>query len=355
MTSHPHLRPDLALRSGYHSPQVDVAVRLNTNESPFPPPAGFLDALSHAVATLDLHRYPDRSANALRSGIARAEGVDSSMVVCANGSNEILQAIVMAFAGAGRSVVVAEPTYALHSHIANLVGCTVVQAARRSDFTVDVESMITAANASDAALIFLCSPNNPTGTLEPLDTITALVERTEAMVVVDEAYCQFAPTTALDLPRSILERVLIVRTFSKTWALAGVRLGYAISAASVIDGVAEGLLPYHLSSLTQKAGTLALDFASAMDHRVAAIVDERGRVAAALAEMPVTVWPSNANFILFQPMSANADAVWQDLVDHGVLVRNCSSWPGLSNCLRVTIGTSDENTAFLNALGGALQ
>jgi len=355
MSPHPNLRPDLALRSGYHSPQVDVAVRLNTNESPFPPPPGYLEALSRAVTTLELHRYPDRSATALRSGIARAEGVDPAMVVCANGSNEILQSVIIAFAGAGRSVVVAEPTYALHSHIANLMGCTVVHASRRSDLTVDVDSMITAANSSDAALVFICSPNNPTGTLEPLETVTALVEGTGAMVVVDEAYCQFAASTALDLPRSILERVIIVRTFSKTWALAGVRLGYAISAASVIDGITEGLLPYHLSSLTQLAGSLALDFASDMDGRVAAIVEERGRVAGALADLPVATWPSNANFILFQPTSADADEVWQDLVDHGVLVRNCSSWPGLSNCLRVTIGTPEENTAFLNALGGALQ
>lgn len=355
MVTHPLLRPDLALREGYHSPQVDVAVRLNTNESPFPPPPAYSVALGAAVTALPLHRYPDRQATALVAKLAASEGVDPSQVVCANGSNEILAATLTTFAGPGRAVVVAEPTYALHRHLANLVGCTVHDARRHADGTVDVDSMVAVANARDAAIVFLCSPNNPTGTIEPLEAITTLLERTSGIVVVDEAYCQFAPTTALDLPRSVLDRTVVVRTFSKTWALAGVRLGYAIASSEVVAGITEGLLPYHLSSLTQVAGTLALDFAPQMDERVAAIVEERGRLVAGLTELPVATWPSQANFILFQPTDADADAVWAGLVEHGVLVRNCTSWPGLTNCLRVTVGTPEENTAFLDALREVLQ
>jgi len=352
--THPKLRPDLQLRSGYHSPQVDVDVRLNTNESPTAPPAQFNEELERLVASIDFHRYPDRSAVLLTAGVAKADGVEADMVVCANGSNEILQASLLAFAGPGATVVVAEPTYALHSHIAQLLGCTVVTVGRHGDFTIDAAAMVEAANAHEASVVFVCSPNNPTGTLEPLETVERLLRETRSMVIVDEAYGQFAPRSVLDLDRSLLERVIVVRTFSKTWALAGVRLGYAISSPSVISGITQGLLPYHLSSLTQVAGLAALSTAPSMAIRVADIVEQRGVLVAGLSELDVTQWPSAANFILFSPNGADADWVWQQLVDRGVLVRNCAGWPGLSNCLRVTVGTSEENQRFLSALGEVL-
>ncbi len=354
MSKHPNLRADLALREGYHSPQVDVSVRLNTNESPYAPPAGFTEALARSIGDLGLNRYPDRQAVLLRSAIAALDGVQQDQVVCANGSNEVLQATLLAFAGPSAAVVVAEPTYALHSHIASLLGCKVVHQRRRADFTVDAEAMIEAVNSNGAAIAFICSPNNPTGTLEPLETIQRLATETDAMIVVDEAYGQFAPRSVLDLDAGILERVIVVRTFSKTWALAGVRLGYAISSPSVIAGISEGLLPYHLSSLTQAAGLAALETAEAMAVRIHAIVEGRGEVAAGLQGLPVEQWPSAANFILFRPNERSADEVWQGLVDRGVLVRNCVGWPGLENCLRVTIGTPEENTKFLDELGAAL-
>ncbi|MEI6700961.1 MAG: histidinol-phosphate transaminase [Actinomycetota bacterium] len=354
MSNHPNLRADLALRDGYHSPQVDVSVRLNTNESPYAPPAGFTEALARSIGDLGLNRYPDRQAVLLRSAIATLDGVQPDQVVCANGSNEVLQATLLAFAGPSATVVVAEPTYALHSHIASLLGCTIVHLQRRSDFTIDVDAMIEAVNGSNASLAFVCSPNNPTGTLEPLESIQRLATETNAMIVVDEAYGQFAPRSVLDLDPGILERVIVVRTFSKTWALAGVRLGYAISSPSVIAGISQGLLPYHLSSLTQAAGLAALETAAAMERRIDAIVEGRGEIAAGLERLQVEQWPSAANFILFRPIERSADEVWQRLVDRGVLVRNCAGWPGLENCLRVTIGTPEENAKFLDELGAAL-
>jgi histidinol-phosphate aminotransferase len=252
-------------------------------------------------------------------------------------------------------VVIAEPTYALHSHIAQLLGCLVVTTGRHRDFTIDTDAMVAAVNSHQAAIAFVCSPNNPTGTLEPLETVERLLAETNAMVIVDEAYGQFATRSVLDLDRELLERVIVVRTFSKTWALAGVRLGYAISSTEVIAGISQGLLPYHLSSLTQAAGIAALSTAASMAVRVADIVEQRGVLVAGLAALPVMQWPSAANFILFAPEGVDADEVWQRLVDQGVLVRNCAGWPGLSNCLRVTVGTAEENQRFLSALGEALR
>ncbi len=353
--THPRLRPDLQLRSGYHSPQVDVEVRLNTNESPTAPPPEFNQQLEQLIAQVSFHRYPDRAAALLTAGVASADGVGSDMVVCANGSNEILQATLLAFAGPGATVVVAEPTYALHSHIAQLLGCEVATVGRHGDFTIDAQAMVEAVNAKNAAIAFVCSPNNPTGTLEPLETVERLLNETDAMVIVDEAYGQFAPRSVLDLDRALLERVIVVRTFSKTWALAGVRLGYAISSPSVIAGITQGLLPYHLSSLTQAAGLAALSTAPSMAIRVANIVEQRGVLVAQMAELPLTQWPSAANFILFSPEGFDADDLWQQLVDRGVLVRNCAGWPGLGNCLRVTVGSAEENQRFLNALREVLQ
>jgi histidinol-phosphate aminotransferase len=291
----------------------------------------------------------------LTAAIAQADGVDPAMVVCANGSNEILQASLLAFAGPGATVVVAEPTYALHSHIAQLLGCTVEVVGRHADFTIDADQMIRVVRETNAKVAFVCSPNNPTGTLEPLETVERLLAETDAMVVVDEAYGHFAPRSVLELGATTLERVIVVRTFSKTWALAGVRLGYAISAPSVVAGISQGLLPYHLSSLTQAAGLAALATAPAMAVRIAEIVEQRGLLADRLAGLDVTQWPSAANFILFAPRGIDASLVWQQLVDRGVLVRNCAGWPGLVNCLRVTIGTRSENERFLSALEEVLR
>ena len=174
------------------------------------------------------------------------------------------------------------------------------------------------------------------------------------MVVVDEAYGQFAPSSALELDAKWRDRLVVVRTFSKTWALAGVRLGYAVSSPLVIAGASEALLPYHLSSLTQLAGSLALDDLELMHQRVEAIVAGRNHLAQAMADLDVEVTPSSANFILFRPRHRAASVVWSAMVAAGVLVRDCSSWPGLENCLRVTIGTEAENAQFLIALKEAL-
>ena len=346
-------RDDLALMAGYHSPQVDVAVRLNTNEAPEPPPDGFARALADEVAALDWHRYPDRSYTALRDAIAAHHGVAPEQVFAANGSNEVLQTLCLAYGGAGRTVAVFEPTYALHSHIARITGTAVAVGERTSDLALDLDEVRRVLAEATPAITFVCSPNNPTGMLEDEATVREVLDLAPGLVVVDEAYGQFAPWSALELVDD--DRALVVtRTYSKTWSMAAARLGYLVGPRSLVAQLDEIVLPYHLDSVKQAAGRLALSFDDAMRSRVAALVEERGRLVARLAELPVTVWPSAANFVLFRPDEHDGAEVWKALLDRSVLVRDCSSWPRLEGCLRVTIGTPAEDDAFLAALEEAL-
>ncbi|MGH9243025.1 MAG: histidinol-phosphate transaminase [Acidimicrobiales bacterium] len=347
--SRPEPRVDVALMSGYHSPQLDVKIRLNTNESPVPPPDGWRQAVADETATIPWHRYPDRAAGELRAALARHHGTSPDMVFAANGSNEVLQSLCLAYAGAGRSVAVFEPTYTLHSHIARLTGAAVAAGERRDDFTLDVDEVRRVVTTDRPAITLLCSPNNPTGMVEPEAVVRALLADAPGLLVVDEAYGQFAPWTAVDLVDDDVPLV-VTRTYSKTWATAGLRLGYCVAPTWVVDQLDKVALPYHLDAFKQVAGRLALDYEAEMRARVAGLVEERGRVYACLTELDVDVWPSAANFILFRPRHRSSDDVWAALVDRSILIRNCSSWPRLDGCLRVSIGTPDENDAFLTAL-----
>jgi histidinol-phosphate aminotransferase len=205
-------------------------------------------------------------------------------------------------------------------------------------------------------LVVLCSPNNPTGTLEPRNLVSEVVEAAGSyggLVVVDEAYGQFAPHSAVDLLDD--DRNLVVsRTFSKTWAMAGARIGYLLAPSWCVAELEKVALPYHLDAFKQVAGELALAHGPAMDQRIAVLVSERERMATALEALPVTAWPSAANFILFRPEARSGREVWQDLVDRSVLVRDFTTMEGVEGCLRVTIGTGDENDRFLKALREAL-
>lgn len=355
----PAVRPrsDVELMDGYHSPQVDVAVRLNTNESPFPPPAAWQQRLTDELATIDWHRYPDRGATELRARIADLHGVEPEQVFAANGSNEVLQTLLLAYGGPGRTAAVWEPTYALHAHIARVVGTTVATGERAADFAIDLDEVARVFRDADPSVAFLCSPNNPTGMVDDEATVQAVLEMArehDALLVVDEAYGQFAPYSALSLVDDGLPLV-VTRTYSKTWAMAAARLGYLVGPRWVVEQLDKIVLPYHLDAFTQLAGTLALDYLDEMRERVAHLVEERGRLVARLAELPVDVWPSGANFVLFRPRDRAGADVWQDLLDRGVLVRNFASWPRLEGCLRVTIGTTPEDDAFLDALTESLR
>jgi histidinol-phosphate aminotransferase len=203
--------------------------------------------------------------------------------------------------------------------------------------------------AEGPAITFLCSPNNPTGLVEPREAVQEVLERAQGLVVVDEAYGQFAPWSALELIDESVPLV-VTRTYSKTWSMAAARLGYLVGPAWLVAELEKVVLPYHLDAVTQAAGRLALRFTDEMEARVAELVEERGRLSAALRDLDVDVWPSGANFVLFRPRSRDGAAVWQALVDRSVLVRSCASWPRLEGCLRVTVGTRAEDDAFLHAL-----
>jgi len=347
------VRDDFAALEGYHSAQVDVAVRLNTNESPFAPPAAWLAELSAELATVAWNRYPDRTARALREGIAALHGVAPARVFAANGSNEVLQTVLLGYAGPGRTVAVFEPTYQLHSQIARITGATVVSGARGDDFTLDVGELRRVLTEAQPDVTFLCSPNNPTGIVEPPEVLEAALELAPGLVIVDEAYAQFSTWSALD--RVADDRPLVVaRTFSKTWSMAGLRLGYLVGPAWLVAQLEKVVLPYHLDAAKQVAGRLALRHVGEMERRVSQVVEERGRVSAGLADLGVEVFPSGANFVLYRLGDHDAVEVWKQLVAHGVLVRDCSGWGRLDGCLRVTIGLPDENDRFLAAMKAIL-
>jgi histidinol-phosphate aminotransferase len=350
----PPVRPDLRLSEGYHSPQVKAEVRLNTNESPFAPPEAWRAELLAALERVSFHRYPDRPATELRRAVAELHAVAPEEVFCANGSNEVLQCLLLAFGGAGRCALLFEPTYALHSHIARITGTEVVAGGRDDDFLVDPDEARALLAARLPDITFLCSPNNPTGRAEPPETVAAVGAAAPGLVVVDEAYGQFSPWSALGLRGPGQPGLVVTRTFSKTWALAGARLGYLVADPAVVAACEAVVLPYHLSAQTQLAGLLALRHVPEMEARVARIAEERGRLAAGLADLPVDSWPSDANFILFRPRERDADDVWRALLAHSVLVRNCASWEGLRGCLRVTVGSAEENDRFLHALKESL-
>jgi histidinol-phosphate aminotransferase len=317
------VRDDLRALQGYHSAQVDVRIRLNTNESPEPPPDAFRDAVAAEVSKIEWHRYPDRAAMALREAIAESHAVDPAQVFVANGSNEVLQTVLLAYAGPGRTVATFEPSYQMHAQIARVTGAVVVEGERADDFTLDPADV---------------------------ERVRQLIDIAPGLVVVDEAYAQFSDWSALDLLDEDTPLV-VTRTFSKTWSMAGARLGYLVGPSWLVAELDKVVLPYHLDAVKQIAGRLALQFVSDMDDRVTQTVAERNRISTVLTDLGVTVFPSGANFLLFRVDGHEGRAVWQGLVDRSVLIRDCSGWPRLANCLRVTVGTPDENTAFLDALG----
>jgi histidinol-phosphate aminotransferase len=326
---------------------------LNTNESPMAPPAAWRDAVAAEVSRIEWHRYPDRAAGALRGAIAASHGVAPEQVFVANGSNEVLQTLLLTYAGPGRTVATFEPTYQLHGHLARISGATAVEGERAADFTLDLAEVERVLDRYRPHVTFLCSPNNPTGIVEREADIRSVADRAPGLLVVDEAYAQFAPWSALELLAED-RPIVVTRTFSKTWSMAAARLGYLVGPEWLVAELDKVVLPYHLDTAKQIAGTLALRYVDEMEERVQQIVAERERISADLARMGVEVWPSGANFVLFRPRRRPGRVVWQGLLHRSVLVRDCSGWPRLGDCLRVTVGTPDENSEFLAAMAAVL-
>ena len=349
------VRADLAGQTAYGAPQLDVPVQLNTDENPYPPSPGLVRAITDAVADVagTLNRYPDRDAVALRQDLAGylGHGLTTGQVWAANGSNEIIQQLLQAFGGPGAVALGFEPSYSMHPLIA-LATCTPwVQGARDSDFGLDPGRAVAVIGAQQPAVTFLTSPNNPTGAALPIEVIDAVCEAAPGMVVVDEAYAEFArdgtPSALNLLPKH--PRLVVTRTMSKAFALAGARVGYLAADPEVLRALLLVRLPYHLSAVTQAVARAALANSGEPLATVAAIRVERDDLVSWLRSRRLTVADSDANFVLFGEF-ADRHAIWQALLDRGVLIRET----GPAAWLRVSVGTPAEMAAFREAMDEAL-
>ena len=348
------LREDLRGRSPYGAPQLDVPVVLNTNENPHAPSPALAKAMSEAVAetALGLNRYPDRDAVRLREDLAAylGHGLGSANVWAANGSNEILQQLLQAFGGPGRTAMGFEPSYSMHPIISRATGTEWVSVPRDADFRIDIDRALAAVAEHRPSVVFLTSPNNPTGTALELDAIERLAQAAPGVVVVDEAYAEFrregTPSALTLLDQH--PKVIVSRTMSKAFALAGARVGYLAAHPAVVDALQLVRLPYHLSAVPQAVALTALGHADELLGAVADLRAERDDLVAWLRAQGFRVADSDANFVLFGEFEDRA-RVWQDMLDQQVLIRNV----GPPGWLRVTIGTPEEMGAFREALLGA--
>jgi histidinol-phosphate aminotransferase len=349
------LRPDLVGREPYGAPQLTVKVALNTNENPYPPPPELVAEIAAMVATAaaGLNRYPDRDARELREGLAAYLGHDLTLAHtwAANGSNEIIQQVLQAFGGPGRSALGFEPSYSMHPIIAQTTATRWIAGTRNEDFSLDADGVAAAIARHRPDVVFLTSPNNPTGTALPLSVIEAACEQAPGMVVVDEAYAEFARDPGASalalLPR--FSRLIVIRTMSKAFALAGARLGYLAADPAVVEALLLVRLPYHLSAITQAAARAALHHADRLLASVASIRAERDDLVRWLRGLGLDVADSDANFVLFGRLRQRR-VIWQQLLDRGVLIREV----GPPQWLRVSIGTPDEMAAFRAALAAVL-
>jgi histidinol-phosphate aminotransferase len=356
MSRHPALdalplREDLRGKSPYGAPQLAVPVRLNTNENPHPPTKALVDDVVASVRDVagNLHRYPDRDAVALRRDLAAYLSLQTGVHLevenlwAANGSNEILQQLLQAFGGPGRTAIGFVPSYSMHPIISDGTRTEWIETARAADFSLDVDVAVAAITDRRPDVVFVASPNNPSGQSVSLDDLRQLLSVTPGILIVDEAYGEFSSQpSAVALVAEYPTKLVVTRTMSKAFAFAGGRLGYLIATPAVIDAMLLVRLPYHLSSVTQAAARAALRHADDTLGSVATLIAERERVSAALSGTGFRVVPSDANFVLFGQF-ADAPTAWRRYLDAGVLIRDV----GIPGYLRVTTGLAEENDVFL--------
>ncbi len=347
------LREELVGLSPYGAPALEVAVPLNVNENPYGPSRELADEMAEVVRVQarSLNRYPDREALALRADLASylGHGLTAERVWAGNGSNEVMLHVLQAFGGPGRSVLSFEPTYSMYPSYARTTGSRWIGMPRAEDFSVGLDEALGAVRRHEPSIVVLASPNNPTGTALPLELVEAICGTTAGIVVVDEAYAEFrrpaVPSALTLLDRQ--PRLVVARTMSKAFALAGVRLGYLAASADLVDALRLVRLPYHLSSVTQALARVALAHAEDMLATVGTLRDERDRTVDWLRREGFDAAESDANFVLFGRFH-DSHAVWQGLLDRGVLVRES----GPEGWLRVSIDTPDQMAAFRSGLSG---
>jgi len=346
------LRESLAPLSAYGAPQVEAEATLNTNENPFSLSPELVSAIAARISQVaaNLNRYPDRDAIELRSGLASyvnelsGTSLSASQVWAANGSNEIIQSLFLAFGD--RPAIGFIPSYSMHPLIARVTSTEWIDGKRRSDFSLDIDTAITQITQAAPALTFITTPNNPTGEAISIDDIEKIAQIVPGLLVVDEAYAEFSDQRSAVTLIEKCPQIVVIRTMSKAFSFAGARVGYLLAHPSVVDAMMLVRLPYHLSTLTQGAALVALDFKVELLSGVAMLRVERDRVASSLRELGLTVLPSQANFLLFTGFQTSSPQLWQEMLDRGILIRDV----GLSGYLRTTIGTGAENDKFLHAL-----
>lgn len=353
------LRENLRGLSPYGAPQIDVPIQLNVNENTHPLPPAVVEAIAQEVAkaATTLNRYPDREFTELRELLADYLGHElrAENIWAANGSNEILQQILQAFGGPGRSVMSFVPTYSMYPLLASGTDTSFIAGTRAADFTLSAESAASQVREHRPNIVILCSPNNPTGTALGLDVIKAVYEaasENNAIVIVDEAYAEFAladTKSALGLLPG-RQRLIVTRTMSKAFALAGARLGYLAAAPEISDAIRLVRLPYHLSAVTQATAIAALKNVDALLAEVEQIKTQRDRIVTRLTELGLQPSVSDSNFVFFGGLQ-DPEAIWQGLLEAGIIVRN----NGIPGTLRVTAGTEAETTAFLDRLSELLE
>ncbi|MET7741457.1 histidinol-phosphate transaminase [Streptomyces sp. NPDC005385] len=351
------VRDELRGKSPYGAPQLDVPVRLNTNENPYPLPEPLVERIAERVrdAARGLNRYPDRDAVELRTELAAyltktgGHPVTTENVWAANGSNEVIQQLLQTFGGPGRTAIGFEPSYSMHALIARGTGTAWISGPRNADFTIDAAAAEQAVAENRPDVVFITTPNNPTGNAVPPETVLALYEAAQrakpSMVVIDEAYVEFSHGDSL-LP--LLEgrpNLVVSRTMSKAFGAAGLRLGYLAAHPAVVDAVQLVRLPYHLSAVTQATALAALEHTDVLLGYVEQLKAERDRLVAELRALGFEVTESDANFVQFGRFADSHEA-WRHILDRGVLVRD----NGVPGWLRVSAGTPEENDAFLDAV-----
>lgn len=351
------LRSDLRNLSPYGAPQLPSLAQLNTNENPYPPTDELVQAIVRRVGEVagSLNRYPDRDVIELRKGLAAFLNARSQTdlsegnIWAANGSNEIIQSLFLAFGG--DSALGFTPSYSMHPLIAQVTGTPWINGVRNPDFTLDVDRASEQIRATEAKLIFVTTPNNPTGTeiaLKDIEALAKVAAETSSLLVVDEAYAEFSNEPSAITLLGKLPNLLVIRTMSKAFAFAGARVGYLAANKEVIDALQLVRLPYHLGAITQAIALVALEHSEELLANVDALIADRERMVKELRNLGAEVIPSSANFLLFTVPSSKE--TWQSLLDQGVLVRDV----GLSGYLRVTIGNAAENQRFIDSLATSL-
>jgi histidinol-phosphate aminotransferase len=359
-----HVKPAVRDLTAYALARREVRVKINQNENPWDMPREVKERVLAEALRRPWSRYPDFDARELKGALARLAGWQADGVVVGNGSNELIQALLLVTVGASTPVVIPEPTFSLYAHMTTVLGGVPVRVpmlppgeasvAPDAQFRYDVRGLLDARRRTGAPVIVVCSPNNPTGTSLALEAIEALCADGDGLVAVDEAYHEFAGETAVPL----LERhpnLVVLRTFSKAMALAGLRVGYLLASPALVREIDKARLPYNVNFFSCEAAIAAVEGRETLESTVGALVSERERVLGRLADVPgVRALASRANFFLIELQWADPKAVFAGLLRRGVLVRDVTSYPMLSRCLRVSVGSAEENDLFLHALGAAL-